>query len=123
MPPERKWEQGDGTRPTGSIVRAHAPRVLDDDRFFDSDSGVRRVARSLHEEIRSLPLVCPHGHVDDRLLAEDAPFTEPTALLIVPDHYIVRLLDSVGVPMESLSIPTRDGTPTERDPRAIWRRF
>src|SRR5439155_4897267 len=50
-------------------------------------------------------------------------FPEPAALLIVPDHYIVRLLFSRGVPMESLGIPTLAGAPVERDPRAIWQRF
>src|SRR6185436_19346005 len=32
-------------------------------------------------------------------------------------------LYSRGVPMETLGIPTRDGTPVETDPRKIWRRF
>ena len=91
--------------------------TLHDDRFFDSDPTIRRAARTLYEEIRDLPLVCPHGHVDPSLLAHDDPFPEPTALLIIPDHYIFRMLYSRGVPMESLGIPTRDGTPVERDAR------
>jgi glucuronate isomerase len=84
---------------------------------------VRRAARALYDETRGLPLVCPHGHVDPALLAEDAPFPEPTALLITPDHYIFRMLYSQGLSLESLGIPTRDGTPVEGDPRAIWQRF
>lgn len=97
--------------------------VLDDDRYFDPDPTVRRLARTLYDDIRALPLVCPHGHVDPALLADDAPFPEPTALLLIPDHYIFRMLYSQGVPMEALGIPTRDGTPVERDPRRIWQRF
>ncbi|HEX2205077.1 MAG TPA: glucuronate isomerase [Longimicrobium sp.] len=97
--------------------------VLHDDRFFDPDPTVRSVARALYEETRGLPLVCPHGHVDPALLAEDAPFPEPTALLLVPDHYIFRMLYSRGVPMEAMGVPTRDGTPVETDPRRIWRTF
>ena len=98
-----------------------APRlVLHEDRFFDSDPAVRRAARALYDETRALPLVCPHGHVEPRLLADNAPFPEPTALLIVPDHYIFRMLYSRGIPLESLGIPTRDGTPVEQDPRRIW---
>ncbi|HEU4642207.1 MAG TPA: glucuronate isomerase [Gemmatimonadaceae bacterium] len=93
------------------------------DRYFDPDPAIRRVARALHEETRALPLVCPHGHVEAKLLAENAPFPEPASLIIVPDHYIVRMLYSRGVPMEALGIPTRDGTPVERDPRKIWRTF
>ena len=68
------------------------------------------MARALYDETRELPLVCPHGHVDPALLNENTPFPEPTALLIVPDHYIFRLLYSRGLSMESLGIPTRDGS-------------
>lgn len=101
-----------------------APRlVLHEDRFFDSDAAVRRAARALYDETRALPLVCPHGHVEPRLLDDNEPFPEPTALLIIPDHYIFRMLYSRGIPLESLGVPTRDGTPVEQDPRRIWQRF
>ncbi|HEU0055344.1 MAG TPA: glucuronate isomerase [Longimicrobium sp.] len=93
------------------------------DRFFDPEPGVRRLARELYEGVRALPLVCPHGHVEPRLLAEDEPFPEPAALLIIPDHYIFRMLYSRGVPLESLGIPSVDGTEVEGDPRKIWRTF
>ena len=93
------------------------------DRFFDSDPAVRRAAGALYEETARLPLICPHGHVEPALLAQNAQLPEPTALLITPDHYIYRMLYSRGVPMESLGIPTIDGTPFERDPRAVWRIF
>ncbi|MFI5257011.1 MAG: glucuronate isomerase [Gemmatimonadales bacterium] len=102
--------------------RLGRPLTLHPDRFFDADPAVRRVARELHAETSSLPLVCPHGHVDPALLATDAPFPEPTALLIIPDHYIFRMLYSQGVPLEDLGVPARDGTPVESDPRAIWQR-
>ncbi|MES2523996.1 MAG: glucuronate isomerase [Gemmatimonadota bacterium] len=93
------------------------------ERFLDADPGIRRVAAALYEETRDLPIISPHGHVDPWLLANDAPFPEPTALLLTPDHYIFRMLYSQGVSMESLGIPTRDGTPVESDPRRIWHRF
>src|SRR4051794_5454722 len=80
--------------------------VLHEDRHFDPDPTVRRIARALYEETRALPLVCPHGHVDPRLLAENEPFPEPTALLLVPDHYIFRMLYSRGVPMEAMGVPS-----------------
>ena len=97
--------------------------VLHEDRFFDPDPSVRRAARAIYDETRDLPLVCPHGHVEPSLLAENKPFPEPAALLIVPDHYIFRMLYSRGVPLESLGVPTRDGTPVEQDPRKIWQLF
>ncbi len=63
---------------------------------------MRRVARALYEETRDLPIVSPHGHVDPRILAENAPFPEPASLIVQPDHYILRLLYANGVPLEAL---------------------
>ncbi|GJG89196.1 uronate isomerase [Gemmatimonadetes bacterium T265] len=104
------------------------PLELHPDRYFDAEPSVRRVARLLYDETRALPLVSPHGHVDPRLLAEDAPFPEPTALLVTPDHYLLRMLYSRGVPLEALGIAPRagaaaDGPPAAADPRAVWRLF
>src|SRR5438046_10646237 len=82
--------------------------VLDPDRFFDPDPAVRRVARELYEETRGLPIVSPHGHVDPGILARDEPFAEPAALIVQPDHYILRLLYARGVPLEALGVPRRD---------------
>jgi glucuronate isomerase len=93
------------------------------DRFFDADPSVRRIARSLYDETSSLPIVSPHGHVDPRILADDTPFPEPTALFILPDHYVLRMLYSRGISMESLGIAPRDGGAYERDPRRIWQTF
>jgi glucuronate isomerase len=67
------------------------PLTLHDDRFFDADSTRRSIARTLYQEVRDLPIVGPHGHVDPRLLSENAPFPEPSSLIIVPDHYIFRI--------------------------------
>jgi glucuronate isomerase len=93
------------------------------DRCFDADPSVRRVARELYEGTRELPIVSPHGHVDARILATDEPFANPAALLVTPDHYVLRMLSARGVPLESLGVASRDGSTFERDPRRIWRRF
>ena len=103
-------------------IGAAAPLRLHADRFFDPEPAVRRVARDLFEETSELPIICPHGHVDPSLLSENAHFPEPTALLIIPDHYIFRMLYSRGVRLEDLGVPTRDGSAVEGDPRAIWQR-
>ena len=100
-----------------------APLELNEDRFFDPDPATRRAARALYEGVKDLPIVGPHGHVDPAILASDDPFPEPTALILIPDHYIFRMLYSQGIPMESLGIPTRDGSEVERDPRKIWQIF
>ena len=97
--------------------------VLNPDRYFDPDPAIRRAAREIYQETSQLPLICPHGHVDPRLLATNEPFPEPTALLIQPDHYILRMLYSRGIPLERLGVPARDGTPVETDPRRIWSTF
>ena len=75
------------------------------DRCFDSDPARRALARSLYAAIKDLPLVCPHGHVDPALLADpNAGFGTPADLFIIPDHYIVRMLYSQGVPMQDLGV-------------------
>ena len=99
------------------------PLLLHEDRFFDPDPAIRRAARALYEDTRALPLICPHGHVEANLLAENAPFPEPTDLIITPDHYIFRMLYARGIPMEELGVPLRDGSRPTSDPRAIWQLF
>lgn len=96
---------------------------LDDDRYFSPDPTIRKIARSLYGETKDLPIVSPHGHVEPRLLATNESFPEPTSLIIIPDHYVFRMLYSQGLPLEKLGIPTQDGTPVEQDPRTIWQRF
>jgi glucuronate isomerase len=97
--------------------------LLDDDRLFDAEPRARAIARELYAGIRDLPLVSPHGHTDPRWYAENAHFPDPARLLIVPDHYIFRMLYSQGVRLEDLGVPTTDGAPVETDGRTIWRRF
>ena len=59
-------------------------------------------AGTLYAGIRDLPIVSPHGHCEPAWFAEDAPFPDPAALLVVPDHYVFRMLYSQGVPLEPL---------------------
>jgi len=93
------------------------------DRCFSPEPEQRALARALFAGVKDLPIVGPHGHVDPRMLADDAPLPDPAQLFIVPDHYVFRMLYSQGVPMEELGVPSRDGSAVERDPRAIWQRF
>ena len=96
---------------------------LNEDRFFDPDPKVGRVAFELYKSVRNLPLISPHGHVPPKLLAENEPFPDPTELILIPDHYLFRMLYSRGISLESLGIPTIDGTEVERDHRKIWQIF
>src|SRR5882757_849218 len=96
---------------------------LHPDRLFSSDPTQRGIARRLYAEIAGLPLISPHGHTDPAWYAKDEAFADPASLLIIPDHYIFRMLYSQGVRLEDLGVPRRDGGKVETDPRAIWRRF
>ncbi len=96
---------------------------LDPDRLFSPNEAERAVAKRLYAEVRDLPIVSPHGHTDPRWFADNEPFDNPADLLIIPDHYIFRMLYSQGVRMEDLGVPTQDGAAVETDPRKIWRHF
>lgn len=102
---------------------ARQPLTLHPDRLFSADPTQRAIARRLYDEVKNLPIVSPHGHTDPQWFADNAPFGNATELLIRPDHYVFRMMYSLGVPMESLGIPTKDGTPVETDPRKTWRLF
>jgi glucuronate isomerase len=98
--------------------------VLSEDRYFDPNPAQRTVAQELYRTVADLPIVSPHGHVDPRLFADpDATFGTPADLLIIPDHYVFRMLYSQGIPLEDLGIPRVDGGPVEQDHRKIWQIF
>jgi glucuronate isomerase len=99
------------------------PLTLHEDRLFPPDPTARAIARRLYAEVRALPIVSPHGHTDPRWFADNEPFPDPATLLIIPDHYVFRMLYSQGVSMESLGVPRQDGGPVETDSRKIWRSF
>lgn len=97
--------------------------TLHPDRALPPDERQRAVAREIYQQTASLPLICMHGHVDAAVLAGNTPFADPAHLLVVPDHYVTRMMVSQGVPAEALGVPRRDGGPVETDSRAIWRTF
>jgi glucuronate isomerase len=96
---------------------------LDPERFFPADPGTRAIARRLFGQIEQLPLISPHGHTDPAWFAENAPFEDAVSLLLWPDHYLLRMLMSAGLSLESLGMPPRQGGAVERDRRKVWRRF
>src|ERR1700733_4191355 len=92
--------------------------LLHPDRLFPAAPEVRGIARKIFSEIRDLPILSPHGHTDPRWFAEDAPFPDPTALFLLPDHYILRMLYSQGIAMETL----REGA-DPKHAQEVWRLF
>ena len=85
--------------------------------------GQSGLARALYDTVADLPIISPHGHCDPEWFATNAPFSDPAHLLIVPDHYVLRMLVSQGVRLEDMGVARLDGGPVEADPRVIWARF
>jgi glucuronate isomerase len=103
---------------TSAQARIDAVTILHDDRLFPSEPTIRSIARRLYREVRDLPLLSPHGHTEARWFAENEPFPNPTTLLIVPDHYVFRMLYSQGIAMEDLGIGKKELDADEA--RKIW---
>ncbi|QGF23150.1 glucuronate isomerase [Raineyella fluvialis] len=96
---------------------------LHPDRALPVDPDQRAIARTIYAQTKDLPLICMHGHVEAEVFATDQPFADPAQLLIVPDHYVTRMLVSQGMTLPELGVPRLDGGPVETDPRTIWRAF
>ena len=96
---------------------------LDPDRALPFPAEQRSAAREIYAATKDLPLVCMHGHVEPEVFADDRPFADPAQLLIVPDHYVFRMLASQGIEPARLGVPRSDGGPAETDSRQIWRTF
>lgn len=101
-------------------------------RYFSSDPAQKSAAVALYDSVKALPLICPHGHVDPRLFADPHyRFGSPVDLLIIPDHYIFRMLYSQGMSLDELGIPALPPVPnalggdfktdSQVDHREIWR--
>ena len=92
---------------------------LHPDRLLPSEPGLRVIARQLYETVAQLPITSPHGHVPAEWLAQDTPFSDPTSLLITPDHYVNRLMHAHGVELSALGVG--QGTLSEEESREAFR--
>ncbi|NCF74240.1 MAG: glucuronate isomerase [Gammaproteobacteria bacterium] len=92
------------------------------DRLFPSNANCRDVARRLYEDIKNLPIISPHGHTDPKWFAKNDHFRDPYALLVAPDHYLLRMLYSQGVSKTDMGIKKIHET-SAGEPRAAWRTF
>ncbi|MGA9390901.1 MAG: glucuronate isomerase [Candidatus Sulfotelmatobacter sp.] len=93
--------------------------LIHPDRLFPADPHTRKIARTLYESVRNLPLVSPHGHTQAAWFAKNEVFSDPAKLLVQPDHYIFRMLYSQGISLEDLEI----GRKELKDARKVWRIF
>jgi glucuronate isomerase len=96
---------------------------LHPDRLFAADPLQRDIARRLYARIKDLPIVSPHGHTDPRWFADNQNWDNATSLLLLPDHYVFRMLYSQGITLEQLGIRRRDGVAVETDYRKIFHIF
>jgi glucuronate isomerase len=100
-------------------MESDALPILHPDRLFPADPETRSIARRLYATIRDLPIISPHGHTEAAWFAKNEPFPDPAQLLILPDHYIYRMLYSQGVSMRELGIRQTG----KIDSRKIWHIF
>src|SRR5579875_393293 len=94
----------------------HRPSgALHPDRLLPADPGTRDIARRIYGQVAGLPLVAVHGHVPAAMIADDEPWSDPATLLVAKDHYVLRVLHSIGVPLDQLL--------GDVDPSELWRLF
>ena len=92
--------------------------LLHPDRLFPPDPATREIARRIFAHIQDLPILSPHGHTEASWFADDVAFPNPTALFLLPDHYVLRMLYSQGISMETLRAGADDN-----NAQAVWRLF
>ena len=97
--------------------------ALHPDRLFPAEPATRAIARRLYAEVRTLPIISPHGHTDPRWFAVNEPFRDPASLLLTPDHYITRMLYSQGVQLDQLGVEPNGERRAPPAPELIWRTF
>ena len=91
------------------------------DRLFPIDSAQKKIAKDLYDKVKDLPIISPHGHTDPRWFALNENFTNATSLLLIPDHYVLRMLYSQGISLESLGRGQDENDMTLM--RKAWRIF
>jgi glucuronate isomerase len=111
----QRWQEGQSIMDMSSQPAA---LTVHPDRLLPADPGARAIARRLYDAVRELPIVSPHGHVDPQILVDDAPFPNPTSLLVQPDHYVTRLLHANGVSLQDLGVG--QGPLPEAQARRAW---
>lgn len=94
-------------------------------RLLPADPQLRRTALDLYEQVVGVPLISPHGHVEAAMLARDEPYPDPVALLVRPDHYVLRLIHAQGVPLSDLGVAPAagGGEVAAAAPREVWRQL
>jgi glucuronate isomerase len=93
--------------------------LIHEDRLFPAEPSTRKIAKALYAQVKSLPIVSPHGHTQASWFVKNEPFPDPAKLLVQPDHYVYRMLYSQGISLEDLEI----GQAEIKNPRRVWSIF
>ncbi len=93
--------------------------LIHPDRLFPVDPDARKIARTLYERVCTLPIISPHGHTQAAWFARNEPFPDPAELFVRRDHYIIRMLYSLGTSLEDLEMRR----PELKNARNVWRIF
>lgn len=101
----------------------HSPIQLHPHRLLPQDSASKDLAIEIYQSIADLPIVSPHGHTDPAWFADNLPFADAAQLLIIPDHYLLRMLYSQGIPLEKLGRAANDNATESSCSRDVWRLF
>jgi glucuronate isomerase len=90
--------------------------MIDSNRFFNPEPAVNSAALELYAKIKELPIFSPHGHINPALFSDpNIHFGNPAEELVLPDHYLLRMLVSQGIPVEQLL--------SKENPRQVWQIF
>jgi len=93
--------------------------LIHEDRLFPAEPSTRKIAKALYAQVKSLPILSPHGHTQASWFVKNEPFPDPAKLLVQPDHYVYRMLYSQGISLEDLEI----GQAEIKNPRRVWHIF
>lgn len=96
--------------------------MLDENRFFEREGYAAGLAKELFNSVETLPIISPHGHTDPKWFADNMGFGNATELLLTPDHYVLRMLYSQGIPLGNLAVKDKENTPSPC-PRDAWKVF
>jgi len=92
------------------------------DRLFSSDVNIKKHARALYEIVANQAIISPHGHTDPVWFAQNIAFSDPVALMLAPDHYLIRMLNSQGLDRRNFGVSDQQGL-VFKTGKAAWLEF
>ena len=97
--------------------------LLHPNRLFPQNKKALSISKELYQSVKDLPIISPHGHCDPSWFSKNQRFPDPAQLLIVPDHYVFRMLVSQGFTLGELGVSRTNDSFFEENPKQIWKKF